>query len=41
MWVSDVRFNDCNRYEVYAIAMNINQDEKQKEQLVLLYCKGA
>ena len=41
MWVSDVRLNDCNRSEVYAVAMNINKDEKQKDQLVLLHCKGA
>ena len=31
MWVSDVRLNDCNRSEVYAVAMNINKDEKQKD----------
>ena len=30
MWVSDVRLNDCNRYEVYAVSMNINKDEKKK-----------
>ena len=41
MWVSAVRLNNCNRYEVYSVAMNINYDEKQKEQLVFLHCKGA
>ena len=41
MWVSDVRLNDRNRSEVYAVAMNINWDEKQKEKLVFLHCKGA
>ena len=30
MWVSDVRFNDCNRYEVYAIAMNITRMKNKK-----------